>query len=29
MAGKEISPDMFGTPEYDEAIKDISALFVD
>ncbi len=26
MAGKEISPDMFGTPEYDEAIKDISAL---
>ncbi len=27
MAGKEISPDMFGTPEYDEAIKDISALF--
>ncbi|MCM1026754.1 MAG: alpha/beta hydrolase [Roseburia sp.] len=26
MAGKEISPDLFGTPEYDEAIKDISAL---
>ena len=26
MAGKEITPNMFGTPEYDEAIKDISAL---
>ena len=26
MAGKEITSDMFGTPEYDEAIKDISAL---
>ena len=26
MAGKEIISDMFGTPEYDEAIKDISAL---
>lgn len=26
MAGKEITPDMFGTPAYDEAIKDISAL---
>lgn len=26
MAGKEITPDMFGTPEYDEAVKDISAL---
>ncbi|MCM1188638.1 MAG: alpha/beta hydrolase [bacterium] len=26
MAGREISPDLFGTPEYDEAIKDISAL---
>lgn len=25
MAGKEITPDMFGTPAYDEAIKDISA----
>ncbi len=26
MAGKEITPDMFGTPAYDEAMKDISAL---
>ena len=26
MAGKEIAPDLFGTPEYDEAMKDISAL---
>lgn len=26
MAGKEISADLFGTPAYDEAIKDISAL---
>lgn len=26
MAGKEIAPNMFGTPEYDEAIKDISAF---
>lgn len=26
MAGKEIISDMFGTPEYDEASKDISAL---
>lgn len=26
MAGKEISSDIFGTPDYDEAIKDISAL---
>ena len=26
MAGKEITPDMFGTPEYDEVMKDISAL---
>ena len=26
MSGKEIKPEMFGTPEYDEAIKDISAL---
>lgn len=26
MAGKEITADMFGTPAYDEAIKDISAL---
>lgn len=26
MAGKEITVDMFGTPAYDEAIKDISAL---
>ena len=26
MEGKKITPDMFGTPEYDEAIKDISAL---
>lgn len=26
MAGKEITSDMFGTPEYDEAIKDISSL---
>lgn len=26
MAGKEITVDMLGTPEYDEAIKDISAL---
>ena len=28
MAGKEIISDMFGTPEYDEAIKDISALLL-
>ncbi|MCM1103861.1 MAG: alpha/beta hydrolase [Clostridium sp.] len=26
MAGKELSPEWFGTPAYDEAIKDISAL---
>ena len=26
MAGKKITPDMFGTPAYDEAMKDISAL---
>ena len=26
MAGKEITPDMFDTPAYDEAMKDISAL---
>lgn len=26
MSGKEIKPEMFGTPAYDEAIKDISAL---
>lgn len=26
MAGKEISPELFGTTEYDEEIKDISAL---
>lgn len=26
MAGKEISPELFGTPAYDEAMKDISAL---
>lgn len=26
MAGKVIAPEMFGTPEYDDAIKDISAL---
>lgn len=26
MAGKEISPDLFGTPAYEEAVKDISAL---
>lgn len=26
MAGKELTADMFGTPEYDETIKDISAL---
>lgn len=26
MAGKEINPDIFGTPEYDEIMKDISAL---
>lgn len=26
MAGKKITADMFGTPAYDEAIKDISAL---
>ena len=26
MAGKEITADMFGTPAYDEAMKDISAL---
>lgn len=26
MSGKEITPEMFGTAEYDEAIKDISAL---
>lgn len=26
MSGKEIKPEMFGTPEYDYAIKDISAL---
>ncbi|MCM1227230.1 MAG: alpha/beta hydrolase [Clostridium sp.] len=26
MAGKEIDPDIFGTPEYDEVMKDISAL---
>ena len=26
MAGKKITPDMFGTEEYDEAIRDISAL---
>ncbi len=26
MAGKELTADMFGTKEYDEAIKDISAL---
>jgi len=27
MAGKEITPDMFGTEEYDEITKDISALY--
>lgn len=27
MAGKTITPDMFGTPEYDELMKDISALY--
>lgn len=26
MAGKDISPELFGTPAYDEAVKDISAL---
>lgn len=26
IAGKEISSDMFGTPEYDEAVKNVSAL---
>lgn len=26
MSGKEITPDLFGTPAYDEAMKDISAL---
>ena len=26
MAGKEITPNLFGTPEYDETMKDISAL---
>lgn len=26
MAGKEIDPSLFGTPAYDEAVKDISAL---
>ena len=26
MAGKEITADLFGTPAYDEAMKDISAL---
>lgn len=26
MAGKEITPDMFGSPAYDEAMKDISPL---
>ncbi|MEY8463646.1 alpha/beta hydrolase [Streptococcus merionis] len=26
MAGKTITPDMIGSPEYDEAVKDISAL---
>lgn len=26
MAGKKITPDMFGTPAYDEAMKDVSAL---
>jgi len=26
MAGKELSADLFGTPAYDEAMKDISAL---
>ncbi|MCM1229833.1 MAG: alpha/beta hydrolase [Ruminococcus flavefaciens] len=26
MAGKEITRDMFGTPQYDEVMKDISAL---
>lgn len=26
MAGKEITPNMFGTPAYDDAMKDISAL---
>lgn len=26
MAGKEINPKIFGTPEYDELMKDISAL---
>jgi len=26
MAGKVLSADLFGTPEYDEAMKDISAL---
>ncbi|MCM1143327.1 MAG: alpha/beta hydrolase [Blautia sp.] len=26
MAGKEITPDMLGTPAYDEAMKEISAL---
>ncbi len=27
MSGKEITPDMFGTYAYDEALKDISALY--
>lgn len=26
MAGKELTPDLFGTPAYDETIKDVSAL---
>lgn len=26
MAGKEISPELFGTPAYDQAMKEISAL---
>lgn len=26
MAGKKITPYMFGTPEYDDAMKDVSAL---
>ena len=26
MLGKEFSPDLFGTPEYDDVMKDISAL---
>lgn len=26
MSGKQITPDMFGTTAYDEAIKDISAV---